>query len=266
MHTVTVATTGSVLACAGVPISALSLADAVSKVVWLAQAPLRTGIDVHLCNAYTLALADAEPQFQQLLQRSSMNLPDGMSVVWANRVLHREQDPPRERVYGPDLFRGVFEAGQDVGLKHYLLGSTQEVLDALVANLQVEYPQAVVVGAESPPFRELTAEERVAQRERIEASGAEIVWVGLGTPKQDVECARLAGEMDKVFVAVGAAFDFVAGTKAQAPVWMQKRGLEWTHRLATEPTRLWRRYLFGNARFLKAALLNRTSLNALEPR
>jgi N-acetylglucosaminyldiphosphoundecaprenol N-acetyl-beta-D-mannosaminyltransferase len=246
-----------VVACAGIPISALSPDDAAHKVVWLARAPLAAGVDVHLCNAYTLALADRDPGYHELLRRAMLNLPDGTPVVWANRLMHRDTEVPHQRVRGPGLFLDVFAIGEPLGLRHYLLGSTPEVLEALQQNLLERFPQALIVGVESPPFRDLTDVEQAEQRARIEASGAEIVWVGLGTPKQDVECARLAHEMKLVFVAVGAAFDFAAGTKPEAAEWIQNSGLEWVHRLSHEPRRLWKRYLFGNARFVRAALSRR---------
>jgi N-acetylglucosaminyldiphosphoundecaprenol N-acetyl-beta-D-mannosaminyltransferase len=181
-----------------------------------------------------------------------VNLPDGKSVVWANRLTHRRLRLPADRVYGPDLFRDVFLLGQSVGLRHYLLGSTPDVLAALQDRLCRSYPGALLVGAESPPFRPLTGPERQAQLDRIRDCGAQLIWVGLGTPKQDWEAARLARALPVVAVAVGAAFDFVAGAKRQAPLWMQRHGLEWCYRLGQEPRRLWRRYLFGNARFVYA--------------
>jgi N-acetylglucosaminyldiphosphoundecaprenol N-acetyl-beta-D-mannosaminyltransferase len=257
IETVSLTSTHPVVACAGIPIASLSPRDAAHKLIWLARAPKTTGIDVHLCNAYTLALADRDPEFHRLLRDAMMNLPDGTPVVWANRLLHPEEDIPKQRVRGPGLFLDVFELGQEVGLRHYLLGSTPEVLEALCANLADSFPAAQVVGVESPPFRELTEAEQAEQLARIEASGAEIVWVGLGTPKQDVECARMAKASDRVFVAVGAAFDFAAGTKSEAAPWMQNNGLEWMHRLSQEPGRLWKRYLFGNARFVRATIQRR---------
>ena len=165
-------------------------------------------------------------------------------VVWANRLLHRGLDVPADRVRGPDLFLDVFDGGQAAGLRHYLLGSTPTCSRRWCARWASASP-AHVVGSESPPFRALTEAERDAQAERIRASGAQVVWVGLGTPKQDWECARLRARLPAVFVAVGAAFDFAAGTKSSAPRWMQDHGLEWVHRLGTEPRRLWRRNLFG---------------------
>ncbi|MFD0527458.1 WecB/TagA/CpsF family glycosyltransferase [Kitasatospora arboriphila] len=211
------------------------------------------GSDVHLCNAYTLALADTDTVLHGLLRNAALNLPDGQGVVWANRLVHRGCDLPAQRVYGPDLFLGVLDADQASGVRHYLLGGTPQALAALQAEIARRFPGALVVGAESPPFRRLTEQERAAQRERITASRAQVVWLGLGTPKQDREAARLAAELPVVLVAVGAAFDFVSGSKPQAPPWMQNHGLEWLFRLCSEPRRLWRRVLWGHPRFVLAA-------------
>ena len=245
--------TAPVVPCAGVPITACTRAEAARRVLDLALDPGPSGVDIHLCNAYTLALADRDPALADVLRRAGVNFPDGKSVVWANQLTHRDLGLPSERVYGPDLFRDVLSLGQDLGLRHYLLGSTWPVLGELETAIRRRYRRATLVGTDSPPFRSLSGEELAHQADRISASGAHIVWVGLGTPKQDFEVARLARELPLVFVAVGAAFDFVAGTKRQAPQWMQRNGLEWLFRLSSEPGRLWKRYLFGNARFLYAA-------------
>ena len=240
------------MSCAGVPIAACSPREAAYEVIRLASNVRDTGADVHLCNAYTVALADKDPEFHSLLRRSTLNLPDGTSVVWANRILHRDAGVPDVRVYGPDLFLDVVDLGRATRLRHFLLGSTPAVLERLARELELRFPGAEVVGTSSPPFRELTEPETREQIRLLASSGAQVVWLGLGTPKQDWEAARLAAAVPAVFCAVGAAFDFVAGTKKQAPAWMQQRGLEWSYRLATEPRRLWKRYLFGNARFLRA--------------
>lgn len=246
-----------VVACAGVPITSCTPRRAADLVVELATTTDR-GVDVHLCNAYTLALADADDGYRAMLRRASINFPDGTPVVWANRILHRGRDLPHERVRGPRLFLDVFDRGRLRGVRHYLLGSTPEVLAALEKNLLTEYPGVEIVGTESPPFRPLTEQKRDEQAARIRASRAQVVWVGLGTPKQDWECARLRDRLPVVCVAIGAAFDFAAGTKSVAPDWMQEHGLEWLHRFASEPRRLWRRYLFGNTRFVYAAARRRS--------
>lgn len=243
----------TVVPCAGVPITACAPAEAVREVIGLATSELDSGMDVHLCNAYTLALADIEPDFKAMLRQASINFPDGKAVVWANKLLHRDRQIPSDRVYGPDLFLDVFGVGQQFGLRHYLLGSTPEIIANLEVNLRERFPLAEIVGVESPPFRDLTVDEQAQQLSRIRSSTAQVVWIGLGTPKQDWAAAGLASMTPQVFIAVGAAFDFVAGAKRQAPMFMQRIGLEWLFRLGTEPRRLWRRYLLGNVRFVAAA-------------
>ncbi|MEV4920978.1 WecB/TagA/CpsF family glycosyltransferase [Streptomyces tirandamycinicus] len=214
--------------------------------------------DVHLCNAYTLTLAERDPELLETLGSAALNLPDGQPVVWANRLLHRGTALPSRRVYGPDLLLDVFALSTDTELSHYLLGSTPRVLKSLERELRSRYPGARIAGTCSPPFRPLTDRELRQQAEEIRSVDADIVWVGLGTPKQDRWSAELCELLPVVAVAVGAAFDFVAGTKPQAPSWMQRSGLEWVFRFGCEPRRLWRRYLFGNARFVRGVVRQAT--------
>jgi N-acetylglucosaminyldiphosphoundecaprenol N-acetyl-beta-D-mannosaminyltransferase len=240
-----------------VPITACLPAEAVEEIIRLATSGEHAGTDIHLCNAYTLALADTDPHFRFMLGQATHNFPDGKSVVWANQLLYRTAFIPGARVYGPDLFLDVVALGRSAGLRHFLLGSTPQVLERLEAELRRRFPGAEVVGTASPPFRNLTNSEVSEQAKLLVSSGAQVVWVGLGTPKQDWEAARLARTVPAVFCAVGAAFDFVAGYKRQAPGWMQRHGLEWIYRLVIEPRRLWKRYLFGNLRFIAAVLRHR---------
>ena len=236
-----------------IPLAALPFDEAVDEVVRRAQTGRPTA--VHFANAYTIALADADPAYAALFDASdALNLTDGMPVAWIGRRAYRRTSDQWPRVYGPDVMEAVL--ARDTGLRHYLLGGDEQTLDALQQVIARRFPTAVVVGGESPPFRELTAAERRAQDRRIRASGAQIAWVGLGTPKQDWEVARLAEELPVVAMAVGAAFDFLAGTKPQAPVWMRRTGTEWFYRLASEPRRLTKRYLWGNPRFIRAAVRN----------
>lgn len=213
------------------------------------------GRHVHLANAYTIALADKNENFRRMLMSPALNFPDGKPIGWVSAL--RRQSPRLQQVRGPQLFLDVFDQGRDHGIRHFLLGSTPEVLETLELRLRTRFPGASIVGVESPPFRQLSLAEIEEQDERIHASGANIVWVGLGTPKQDHEAQRLSNSLPVVAVAVGAAFDFAAGTIAQAPSWMMKAGLEWLYRFLREPRRLWRRYIFGNVRFLKASFLPR---------
>jgi len=212
------------------------------------------GAHVHLANAYTVSLADSSPEYRSTLAAPAINFPDGKPIGWASTL--RGQSPALRQVRGPQLFLDVFDAGRAHGVKHFLLGSTPEVLASLELVLADRFPGVLIVGVESPPFRKLSVEELAEQDDRIRGTHADIVWVGLGTPKQDVEAQRLAGSLPVVAIAIGAAFDFAAGSIPPAPAWMTAVGIEWVYRFAREPRRLWKRYVFGNARFLKAALLS----------
>jgi N-acetylglucosaminyldiphosphoundecaprenol N-acetyl-beta-D-mannosaminyltransferase len=242
--------------CAGLPITPYPPDSAAGAIVALASS--HAGGHVHLVNAWTVALADADPALHSVLCQAAVNFPDGMSVVWANRFRSRAGDPPMYRVPGPDLMQEVFKQGQERRVRHYLLGGSPETLQALHRQLLIRHRTALIVGSDSPPFRPLTQEDLDEQRRRIREAGPDVVWVGLGTPKQDWECARLAAETGALCIAIGAAFDFIAGTKRRAPRWMQNLGLEWLHRLAAEPRRLWRRYLFGNVAFIRACMRRRS--------
>lgn len=242
-----------------VPFDVMSLADAVTTVVDMAATVAagsggHRGAAVHFCNAYHVALARRDADLAGVLTSGDLMFCDGVPVMWAGKRAYPELAVEWERVYGPDVMRGVLAASSPAGPKHYLLGSTQETLTLLQQSLARDFPQAQVVGTDSPPFQKPTAVELRKRDERIRASGATIVWVGLGTPKQDYEVQRLAVSLPVVAVAVGAAFDFLAGTKAQAPVWVQRSGLEWAFRLASEPRRLGRRYVWGNSVFLREAV------------
>jgi N-acetylglucosaminyldiphosphoundecaprenol N-acetyl-beta-D-mannosaminyltransferase len=217
----------------------------------------RRGRHVHFANAYTISLADKIVGYRDVLAAPALNFVDGKPIEWFSRL--RRDSPTLTQVRGPRLFLDVIDRGRLRGVKHFLLGSTPLVLKILKENLQTAFPGASIVGAESPPFRALTNEELSLQDQTIQASGAHIVWVGLGTPKQDVEARRLAQALPVVAIGIGAAFDFAAGTTKTAPRWMQSIGMEWAFRLLSEPRRLWRRYFFGNIRFMKAALLSPNS-------
>jgi N-acetylglucosaminyldiphosphoundecaprenol N-acetyl-beta-D-mannosaminyltransferase len=211
----------------------------------------RSCAHVHLTNAYTIALADQDGDYRQLLNKGVV-FADGRPIIWFSR--RTRQTPQIQQVRGLDLFLRVLDIGRSSGVRHFLLGSTDEVLARMRANLSERFEGVEIVGSYSPPFRPLTAEEIADQDALIRQSDADIVWVGLGTPKQDIEASRIALSTTRPAVAVGAAFDFTAGALPVAPIWMQRAGLEWVFRLASEPGRLWRRYLFGNVRFIWAVL------------
>lgn len=208
-------------------------------------------VDVHFVNAYTISLVDSHRELYDVIAGAGLNLADGKSVTWAARWVTGR---PLEQVRGPDLFERVLSIGAEYDLRHFLLGGAPETLTVLQGAIAKRHPTATVAGSLSPPFRALSEEDLTIQDAQIRQSGANIVWVGLGTPKQDFVVARLASTLNITAVAVGAAFDFSAGNLRRAPEWMSRTGLEWVFRFAMEPRRLWRRYTVGNARFLRAIL------------
>ena len=242
-------TTGSLH---GIPVERTSLDEAVAAFVQ--NVAVRAPAQAHrLVNAYTFALADTDSAYQSLLVGPGVNLPDGKPLVAALNRLDRSGQPFGQ-VRGPSFFVKCLEEGRAQGVRHLFLGGTDELLASLKAAVDQRIPGTQVVGMISPPFRPLTDLERADQDSKIRASGAHVVWVGLGTPKQDFEAQRICDECGVTTAAVGAAFDFLAGTKPEAPDWMRRLSLEWAFRLMSEPRRLWRRYLIGNTRFLMLVL------------
>lgn len=243
-------TGGATYSVCGIPIAALTPAGAASLVV---DRALRGGrFEVHLCNAYTLSLVDSDPLLRHALLGADLNLPDGSPVAWLGRR-HGTDGPVR----GPGLVSDVAAQGIPHGLRHYFFGAAEGVAQGMARRLEDRHPNLLTAGVESPAFGELTDADLAASADRIRESGAQLVWAGLGTPRQDHLVPRLAALVDLPVVPVGAAFDFWAGNVTEAPRWMHGTGLEWTYRLASEPQRLWRRYLIGNPRFVASALRHR---------
>lgn len=236
------------LTFAGVPFCALDANTATDFVVDLAKSK-DAGASIHFLNAYSIALAETDTTFRECVSSADYNFPDGKPIS----VLSRLSKPRLHQVRGPGLFESVMDKGRQVGLKHYLLGSTADTLRKLQDSLENRFPGVEIVGSYSPPFRPMSQDEISSQDQAMRESGADIIWVGLGTPKQDFETFRLASA-GFTAAAVGAAFDFSAGTKAVSPTWVSAVGLEWLHRLVSEPRRLWKRYLWGNSVFLLAAV------------
>ncbi|HTX10748.1 MAG TPA: WecB/TagA/CpsF family glycosyltransferase [Solirubrobacteraceae bacterium] len=204
------------------------------------------------CNVHTVTAAREDPELRAaLLSAYALNVPDGQPLVWALNALRSSL---RDRVYGPELMARAFARAMTNGHRFYLYGGRdQHALVQLGQNLRRRFPGVDIVGGYSPPFRPLTAEERSAIAEEINASEADVVWVGIGVPKQEKWMAAMRPRLEApVLVGVGAAFDFHAGLVPQAPPWLQGAGLEWAYRLAHEPRRLWRRYLRYNPRFVRA--------------
>lgn len=207
---------------------------------------------VHLCNAYTLSLAIDNAAYREALNASDLNLADGQPVAFVGRRLGHTH--LHSSVRGPSLMQDLLERGQDTGLRHYFYGSTTEVCEQMGRAIASRFPAAKVVGIEAPPFRSLSDAEKTSLVRRIHDAKPDIVWVGLGTPRQDAFVHQFRDSLGTTLVAIGAGFDFLAGTKRMAPAYLQRVGLEWAFRLVSEPRRLWRRYLVGNAVFLRGAV------------
>lgn len=193
------------------------------------------------------------PKLAAVANAADMTLCDGMPLVFIGRKFAKLD---LDRCYGPDVMLRTIEAGCSRGLRHFFYGGCDEAtVRRLEANLRAKFPSIQIVGHYVPPFRELTDAERDAVVAAIDASGADIVWVGIGTPRQDYWVSAYRPLLKApVLIAVGAAFNFHAGTVPQAPRWMMRCGLEWLFRLLAEPRRLWRRYLVGNPRFVLLVL------------
>ena len=239
----------------GVRFDALSTEAAADRLVTLAEA----GEAGYACfsNAHGAIEALDDPAFADVLNGADLNLPDGMSAV---REMRKRGVAQRDRVYGPDAMRAVVERAAQRGVPVALYGSSQGVLDGLGERLPQIAPGLEIVAAISPPFRPLTPEEDAAYDARLRDSGARIVFVGLGCPRQERWCAEHHQAIGAVCLAVGAAFDFHAGRLRQAPRWVQRAGLEWAFRLAVEPRRLWRRYARVVPRFLAGTATERFRL------
>lgn len=233
----------------GVRVDPVTMDDAVRRICLLADA--RAPLVTHLVNAYTLSLAVRDPRFRELLNRGDLNLPDGTPLVWFGRRAGLKTFT--KRVYGPDLTLAVCDQGRQHGLRHFVYGSSPQVVERFADALRRRFPGIDIVGVESPPYRPLEREEETDLLRRIRASGANVIWIGLGTPKQDAFLDAFRDRIPVPMIAVGAAFDLLAGERKMAPRWMQDRGLEWLYRLMREPRRLWKRYLVGNVVFLWGA-------------
>ena len=207
----------------------------------------------YLCHAASSALVNGrrDPAVRRALRGATLVLPDGMPVVWALRALGERIE---DRVYGPDLMLAACERLLSSGGRHFLYGGhDRDATVALAAALRKRFPGIAIAGSWTPPHRPLTAAEEEEVAALIDGAGSDVVWVGLGSPKQELWMGRMRPRLGApVMVGVGAAFDFHAGRVAQAPAWMQRRGLEWAYRFSREPRRLGPRYLRDNPAFAAA--------------
>ncbi|WP_205696673.1 WecB/TagA/CpsF family glycosyltransferase [Conexibacter sp. SYSU D00693] len=231
----------------GVP---LALTDYDETMDWMDQAVAREDKG-YICVAatHTVVACQDDPELREAVLKSSLTVPDGQPLRWALNAMGEHLE---DRVYGPELMARYCERSAQTGTRMFLYGGrNQGALVQLALNLRKRFPGLKIVGGYSPPFRELDAEEEDAIAEEINRSGADVVWVGIGVPKQEKWMARMRDRLDApVLVGVGAAFDFHAGLVPQAPLWVQHSGLEWAYRLAHEPRRLWKRYAINNPRFV----------------
>jgi N-acetylglucosaminyldiphosphoundecaprenol N-acetyl-beta-D-mannosaminyltransferase len=198
---------------------------------------------------HTVMVCQEDPELREAVLNSDLTVPDGQPLVWAMNALGH--DLP-SRVYGPELMERYCERGALTGARVFLYGGrNQGALVQLALNLRRRFPGVKIVGGYSPPFRDLTPDEEQAVVDEINQSKADVVWVGIGVPKQEKWMAAFRDRLEApVLVGVGAAFDFHAGLVPQAPDWMQRTGLEWAYRLAHEPRRLWKRYAKYNPAFV----------------
>lgn len=228
----------------GVRVTAQKFDEAVERL--LEAATSRASFRAHFATVHSLVEATSNAQLAAVFDSASMVCTDGMPLVW----LARRQGATAERVAGPDTMPAVCDRGRSIGLRHFLLGGAEGVAQELAARLTQRFPGLEVTGTVTPPFRSMTEAELTALHEQIVESRANVVWIGLGAPKQEFFAAELQTAVPSVIVLpVGAAFDFQAGRVRRAPAWMQRLGLEWLFRLAMEPRRLAGRYIGTNLRF-----------------
>jgi N-acetylglucosaminyldiphosphoundecaprenol N-acetyl-beta-D-mannosaminyltransferase len=236
----------------GVRISAVQISDVVQRMEgWIEER--RKPRFVAVANTHMIVEAQQDASFKQVLNAADLCVPDGMPLIWYGRF---RKYPLARRVYGPELMSTFCRDTAPKGFRHYFYGGAPGVPDEMVKRLKESIPEIQIAGFDSPPFRALTPEEEKNAIERINRANPDIVWVGLGCPKQERWMWSHRGPLSApVMVGVGQAFDLLSGRKKSAPAWMREHGLEWSFRLIQEPRRLWRRYLVYNAKFAAALFL-----------
>lgn len=243
----------------GVHVSTLDLPTAVNEIGrWIHE-----GERHYVCvrDAHGVMLAQKDETFRQIQNASGLTTPDGMPMVWCGRWAGEKE---MSRVYGPDLIQAVTERAGLEGWKFFYYGGTEGVAEELAEEIKRRAPGVQNVGTYCPPFRPLTTEERADVIEQINDSGADIVWVGLSSPKQEFWMDDVRDELNAAaLIGIGAAYDMLTGRVRQAPRWIQRSGFEWLFRLIMEPKRLWRRYVLNLPQF--AWLLARNKPTLIEP-
>lgn len=244
-----------------VPFSVARIGEAVEVTVENALAG--RGQNLRFSNAYCVGLADLDETYMHALLSPGSNFADGLPVAWLVRNASSFRGPLSSfRVRGPSFFEQVLAAGCSKQLRHSFVGATPSTLALLVQWVHANHPSAIIAGTYAPPFGPV--DDKLIDKicERIDEQEPQIVWLGLGTPKQDLAAMKLAVRYPHLtFASVGAAFDFKAGVTREAPNWVQHSGFEWLYRFLIEPRRLWRRYTVGSFRFFKAVLAPSFSRN-----
>ncbi|MGH2811585.1 MAG: WecB/TagA/CpsF family glycosyltransferase [Actinomycetota bacterium] len=229
----------------GMRVDATSYPEATSLVIDWA----RREVPRYVCvgNVNNVMYSRRDPSYLELMNRADLVTADGVPLVWGLKLLGAGK---AVRVYGPELTRWVLDAAESRGIPVGFYGASADTMAKLLGRVRSRWPRLEIAYSHSPPFRSLSREEDDEVVRAINDSGAKILFVGLGCPKQEIWMAGHAARLKSVMLGVGAAFDFLAGTKPQAPSAMQRAGLEWLFRLASEPRRLWRRYLLNNPLFV----------------
>ena len=229
----------------GVQISLATMTDAIRQVEGL----IRRKESDYICvsNVHTVMMGMDDERYKRITNDAAMAFPDGMPLVAAGKLMGHQGIG---RVSGPDFMIEFMQDTAHKGYRHYFYGGAEGTPELLSEMLQARFPGLQVCGAYSPPFRPLSMEEDEQVVKMINDANPDIVWVGLGAPKQEIWMSEHKGRVNAILIGVGAAFDFHTGKVARAPKWAQKIGLEWAHRLLSEPKRLWRRYLSTNPRFM----------------
>lgn len=229
----------------GVNIAVTNMQDTIELI--LSQIDELKGKFICLSNVHTTVMSDQDEEYKKIQNAAFLALPDGSPLALLQRLRGYKG---AEQVAGPDLMPALWKATENTGISHYFYGSSQKTIDALRAQLQKKYPGLAIAGMEAPPFRPLTEEEDKEAVRKINESGAQIVWVGLGAPKQERWMYEHQPSVNALMLGVGAGFDFHAGTVKRAPAWMRNHYLEWLYRLIQDPKRLWKRYVETNGKFI----------------
>ena len=229
----------------GVNIAVTNMQDTIELI--LSQIDELKGKFICLSNVHTTVMSDQDEEYKKIQNAAFLALPDGSPLALLQRLRGYKG---AEQVAGPDLMPALWKATENTGISHYFYGSRQETIDALKRELLKKYPRLAIAGMEAPPFRPLTEEEDREAVRKINESGAQIVWVGLGAPKQERCMYEHRSSVNALMLGVGAGFDFHAGTVKRAPAWMRNHYLEWLYRLTQDPKRLWKRYVETNGKFI----------------